>query len=73
MCLNTSYTVKIEAKWLLIRMSYDVLPVLLKVLMDALNVSKSMRVFDYSRILWAICPDFESPHSREWEPHIPVI
>ena len=54
-------------------MSYDVLPVLLKVLMDALNVSKSMRVFDYSRILWAICPDFESPHSREWEPHIPVI
>lgn len=28
---------------------------------------------DYSGALWATCPDFESHHSGEWEPYIPVI
>ena len=28
---------------------------------------------DYSGVLWATCPDFESRHSGEWEPCIPVI
>ena len=28
---------------------------------------------DYSGILRATCPDFESHHSGEWEPYIPVI
>ena len=28
---------------------------------------------DYSGVLWATCPDFESHHSGEWEPYIPVI
>ena len=29
--------------------------------------------FDYSGTLRATCPDFESHHSGEWEPYIPVI
>ncbi len=28
---------------------------------------------DYSGTLRATCPDFESHHSGEWEPYIPVI
>ena len=30
-------------------------------------------IHDYSRALLASCPDFESHHSGEREPHIPVI
>ena len=30
-------------------------------------------LLDYSGALWATCPDFESHHSGEWEPYIPVI
>ena len=30
-------------------------------------------LFDYSGTLRATCPDFESHHSGEWEPYIPVI
>ena len=29
--------------------------------------------YDYSGTLRATCPDFESHHSGEWEPYIPVI
>ena len=32
-----------------------------------------MWIIDYSGALWATCPDFESHHSGEWEPYIPVI
>ena len=31
------------------------------------------KYFDYSGTLRATCPDFESHHSGEWEPYIPVI
>ena len=30
-------------------------------------------LLDYSGTLRATCPDFESHHSGEWEPYIPVI
>ena len=31
------------------------------------------KIDDYSGTLRATCPDFESHHSGEWEPYIPVI
>ena len=33
----------------------------------------NMVIHDYSGTLRATCPDFESHHSGEWEPYIPVI
>ena len=39
-----------------------------------LNQSKDFSYCgDYSGTLRATCPDFESHHSGEWEPYIPVI
>ena len=41
---------------------------------DGITVARRIRkVDDYSGTLRATCPDFESHHSGEWEPYIPVI
>lgn len=41
--------------------------------MTAGGVMKRLDLADYSGTLRATCPDFESHHSGEWEPYIPVI
>lgn len=40
---------------------------------ENVNFAYDKKPIDYSGTLRATCPDFESHHSGEWEPYIPVI
>ena len=50
---------------------------ILKLLVNSMNLPKiccssiTGSLLDYSGLLGATCPDFESHHSGEWEPLIP--